>query len=133
MSTYTFTAEDVAREAIRLAYEHPDAIYEAADGTCRYAGGTAAGRTGCLFGQALRALGVDETTLAERGDQVDPAIEDVPGISQLLGLLGVDAPVTFNGDKYEGIGAALDQTQTFQDNSAPWGRAIRPLVTEVAK
>lgn len=57
--------EEIAREVLALADEHPDAYYRAGeDEVCSYSRGTAGDGVGCIFGQALRRLGMPEEELA---------------------------------------------------------------------
>lgn len=114
------TVGDVAREAIRLAKEHPDATYSGPPVPgCFYTQGTAAGNRGCLFGQALANLGVPAETLAG----LDRATGSSP-ISVVLFDLGVRS--TDRAD------VALGDAQALQDNGRPWREAVEPLA-EVAQ
>lgn len=112
--TPTFTAEDVTSEIIRLATEHPDAVYRAPDalneytGTCTYTTGTAAGKSGCLFGQAFANLGVPHDVMLSWDDNNLP-IDDVAD------KLFTDAPVEWVW------------VQCAQDSGRPWGHAIKCL------
>lgn len=111
--SYDFTAEDVAREAIKLAANNPDAVYVGDGGRCFYTRGQAAGRPGCLFGQALGNLGVENL------DRFDRFYVVGLGIADVLRELGITVS-TYDT-------ARLEDTQSRQDDGHTWSEAVEPL------
>jgi len=120
--TQTPTALDVARKALELADAKPDYVYEPPieGGSCYYVhrddeGDPIPGK-GCLFGQALAALGVS----------VDQSHEH-NSISSVMAD-------EFDVDLRDPISKAMDRAQAEQDSRKPWGEAaaiLRRLVPQV--
>ena len=107
------TADQLTAEVLRLADEHPDAVYERdSRQRCRYSRGSAGGGVGCLFGQALTNLGVTYEEL-ERADADAKPIK----------LLAVHLGITKNAADI----AAWQEVQNDQDGGWPWGTAVESL------
>lgn len=108
----TITTLDVALKAVELADANPEHVYEKdGSGFCTYVhrgeGGVPTGY-GCLFGQALTALGV--TGIPEGVD-----------IGSALKRLGV------TGDADGTLERVLQRAQSEQDRGIPWRAAIAPV------
>lgn len=112
----SITALDVAKKALELAEASPDTIYQTDNsGICRYVHRDSEGQPipgeGCLFGQALAALGV-VVPVAHEGNNIASVIRDE---------LQSDFPT------WSGLGGAMNMTQSDQDAREPWGVAARHL------
>lgn len=147
MNTQTITTEAVALKAIELADANPAFVYVAPElevdnefvfenedgelvdmdgytfsdgnmGDCRYVHKTEAGPVGgCLYGQALLALGMAPSELSgHEGDGIASVIE--PGTNYLD-----QARLT----------VALGDSQSLQDGGEPWAKAIEPVKAFLAK
>lgn len=121
----TTTATNLIEEVLRLADEHPDAVYKSPGGrtVCFYTLGEAAGQSGCIFGQALRNTGVDLTGLRAK----ETVYSQVMGINHALEFLGIDLP-----DDND-LSEVLNTTQDAQDRYEPWGEAVKPLRSYLAE
>lgn len=117
--TQTITALDVARKALELADANPGFIYQrpvAGEG-CKYVHyrDSDAPEGGCIFGQALLALGV----------KVDDIPENI-GIRALLPELGIE------GGMYGELAHSMGYAQGRQDGGATWRAATSDLRSVVA-
>lgn len=113
------TALDVARKAVDLANANPDHIYQPQPNTagCMYVHRDENGKRidgeGCLFGQAMIAVGVPVT----RDDEHTH-------IGAVLHSKGLDGPGDLLG--------LMEQVQSCQDARDTWGDAIGPLADYLA-
>lgn len=94
----------LTEEVLRLAEEYPEAI-----GSCSYVRGSAGSGVGCIFGQALKNIGVSESFLEEF--DTEAAI----GISTLSRRLGLEYDPRWS------------EVQDLQDSEVPWGVAVKDL------
>lgn len=106
--------EQVIDKAIELAEARPDHIYQQPPGTqtCSYVPQPEAPE-GCIFGQALMALGVPEATLRRFEAQASPA---GVGITVLLDRLRISYP--------DHVRYSLREAQNQQDTGQEWGAGV---------
>lgn len=119
----SITIEDVARKAVELADANPEHIYRQADG-CLYVHRDESGLPtgyGCIFGQALIALGVSADVIPEG--------KSIAGTLAHLGIFGGTIPDFIHHGVIPGepLLTAMTQAQTHQDLGSPWGKAIQPV------
>lgn len=120
------TVKDVALKAVELAEASPEFVYEPTRdeegylNDCSYIhydeqGGPTGG---CLYGQALLALGFTPENIADyEGDRVT---------APLTGLLYVD-------DTDQPLVVAMEESQRLQDTDSPWSDAIKPVKDALAE
>lgn len=108
------TLKQVVSAVRELAAARPDTIYNRTGmGRCEYAAGECSdGSVGCLFGQALKSLGIEPWKLRDQGGN---------RISFALGDLGI-IPVA---DKFEDPDVRwCARVQRSQDGGSNWKMAI---------
>lgn len=111
------TTKDVALKAVELADANPDFIYKSPEitpgtrGMCTYVHRDEEDNSptgeGCLFGQALMALGVDPNTIPE-SLHIAVAMRDL-------------------GIENTGFAETMVSAQGNQDAGIPWGAAVENL------
>lgn len=121
MTKYNFTLEDLRREVLSLADERPDFVYTSQPGctmsNCGYTGikpGTTEGE-GCIYGQALMRLGVEEKDLTHQEGNIYGVLYGISGIE--LEDYGPEVNL------FEAFG----DVQKRQDRGIPWGNAVESL------
>lgn len=119
------TAEDLINEVLRLAEEHPGAVYEPPAQaspfvTCFYTKGQAGGGTGCIFGQALTNLGAEMVWVVEM---------EQAGSTKSITHLMVEMDIDCSTD----VKSKLSEVQGSQDRGRTWAYAVGPILrVEVA-
>lgn len=114
--------EPMVREVRRLAAERPDFVYEdqpdsLGAGVCFYYGADGkGGGTGCIIGEAAKALGASPATLQCMDDSVD--FGDVLAIA-------LDIPPFIDDTQGEHEARRwLATVQGYQDSGMDWGSAV---------
>ncbi len=116
----TITFEALKNEVLRLAAEHPDAVYPRKSHvvglarSCFYTRGECGGGVGCIFGQALVSL---DPSLHDTLKEVDDDPLSAAGINWVLEKLGV----SLSTDEKEWC----CRVQGSQDIGACWGEAVK--------
>lgn len=106
------TAEQIKQEVIRLGTEYPQAKYirptGKSFGPCYYDEGKVIngpeGERGCIFGQALRNLGMKEN------------LNKLMGIRELLSIMNIPCS--------DELASRFTACQYIQDQNCTWGNAI---------
>jgi hypothetical protein len=112
------TWDGLKSEVVRLGKSNPD--YVDSRETCTYLRDEQ--YPGCIIGQALTNLGIDDGTLSK--------IEDTtPRQAQFSAHLGL--PEAKKGTDGLGAARALDYIQGHQDRGFPWGQCISPYKEEL--
>jgi hypothetical protein len=101
--------EDIVKEVKRLVIESPENVYKKplddGDNNCSYSKGICTnGAVGCIFGQALKNLGINTSTLDDA--------------SSIYGLY----EITSDSDK--NLLNWCVSVQSAQDNGKTWGKAV---------
>lgn len=126
MTKPTIKSEDLIAEVIKIAQASPKFVYDSTWG-CSYANGESTEGESCLFGQALSKLGVNESTLREIDSyeitEVTIGVISDPDSEYVF-------PIDIIGTTEQAV--AMQAAQLAQDNSKPWGEAIRPLLDLIA-
>lgn len=114
MGKQKITWPQLEAEVRRLATERPWNKYgQDGSGRCAYAAGVCSdGSIGCIFGQALRACGVNPIEFDSGSEQGQPM--DIAGVLEELGLVsGLTRKVMW-----------ANEVQGLQDAGEPWGNAL---------
>lgn len=124
----TPTLRDFVAEALRLADENPEAVYESPNegSSCYYTSGEAGGCCGCLFGQAGTNLGVDMAQFDHE------SAADVPTVGGVLGTLIALDEVSGTRFQLSLISRELAEAQGYQDRKLPWVRSTPSLKAALA-
>ena len=117
----SITALDVAKKALELAEASPDTIYKTdSSGICRYVHRDSEGQPipgeGCLFGQALAALGVAVPTSCE-GSNINAVIRELIDRAHF---------------SWGRLGQHMATAQSEQDAREPWSVSARYLRLAIA-
>ena len=106
---------------IELGIKHSEHVYdrgEDGNGSCLYFQN---GKPGCIIGQALAKLGVDNETLQKYDDNPGG---DGTGIDDILNRFEDDFLWDSDYLKNQEIVDTLNHIQTEQDRGSTWGQAI---------
>ena len=112
-----FTVADVIEQVRALAAERPEFVYRSTstdDGdhpSCSYV--TGADGQGCIIGQALMRLGVEEERLADLEDSIPGGMGADTLLFRLLGRGYAE------GEMW------ISAVQASQDTGIPWGKAVK--------